>query len=142
MTRGALTGLCVVIAICGSSAFADPAATQGTTPAAPPQAPSTTAPAPTTTPSTAPAQSTTPATPPASSTQNEENSATYVEGYSDGCASSNLRYARQEHVKPNRDSNLYANDQAYHDGWDHGYRKCEDKITPGGLSIPGNSVIM
>lgn len=140
MTRGTLTGLCLAIAICGSSAVADPAAAPGATS---PQAPSTAAPAPTTpSTSTTPAQSATPATPPASSTQNEENSATYVEGYSDGCASSNLRYARQEHVKPNRDSNLYANDQAYHDGWDHGYRKCEDKITPGGLSIPGNSVIM
>jgi hypothetical protein len=121
--------------------LADSAATPGATPTAPPQAPSATAPA-SNAPSTAPAQSATPATPPASSTQNEENSATYVQGYSDGCASSNLRYARQEHVKPNRDSNLYSNDQAYHDGWDHGYRKCEDKITPGGLSIPGNSVIM
>lgn len=141
MIRGALTGLCLAIAICGSSALADSSATPGATPTPPPQAPSTTTTAPAT-PPTAPAESTTPATPPAGSTQNEENSASYVEGYSDGCASSNLRYARQEHVKPNRDSNLYANDQAYHDGWDHGYRKCEDKITPGGIAIPGNSIIM
>ena len=81
-----------------------------------------------------------PAAPPAP--QKEEDSIGYVDGYSDGCASANLRYARQEHVKPNRDSKLYDSDKEYHDGWDHGYRKCEDKVSPGGLSVPGNSVVM
>lgn len=72
----------------------------------------------------------------------QEESYSYVSGYSDGCASANLRYARQEHVKPNKDAKLYDSDADYHSGWDHGYRKCEDKVTPGGLSVPGNSVVM
>jgi len=80
--------------------------------------------------------------PAAASPPAEEDSAEYTLGYSDGCASANLRYARQEHVKPNRDSKLYDSDKEYHDGWDHGYRKCEDKVTPGGLSIPGNSIVL
>jgi len=79
---------------------------------------------------------------PSSSATPAEDSSSYTLGYSDGCASANLRYARQEHVKPNKDSKLYDADKEYHDGWDHGYRKCEDKVTPGGLSIPGNSVVM
>jgi hypothetical protein len=79
---------------------------------------------------------------PPSSAAPAEDSISYTQGYSDGCASANLRYARQEHVKPNKDSKLYDADKEYHDGWDHGYRKCEDKVTPGGLSIPGNSVVM
>jgi hypothetical protein len=105
-------------------------------PATPPSAPAPS------TPTTAAA----PAVPPASTTppkaQQPEDSPSYVLGYSEGCASANLRYARQEHIKPGRDAKLYDSDNDYHNGWNHGYRKCEDKITPGGLSVPGNSVIM
>lgn len=66
----------------------------------------------------------------------------YNVGYNEGCATANLRAARALGVKPGRDSKLYDSDQDYHDGWNKGYRKCEDKINPGGLSVPGNSVIM
>ncbi len=72
----------------------------------------------------------------------DETSFNYVTGYSEGCASSNLRYARQAHVKPNRDSKLYDSDRDYHEGWNHGYRKCEDRVTPGALPVMGNSAIL
>lgn len=95
---------------------------------------------------TMPATSPTPSGPPNAATPTpppaEEDSASYVGGYSDGCATANLRYARQAHVKPNKDSKLYDGDKEYHDGWNKGYRKCEDKTTPGGLSVPANSVVM
>lgn len=97
-------------------------------------------------PSTAPAQTPSVAPAPAPQTPDpgkvDENSAGYVDGYSDGCASANLRYARQAHVKPNRDAKLYDNDRNYHEGWDHGYRKCEDRMTPGALPVMGNSIII
>ena len=83
-----------------------------------------------------------PPQPSVKSSQVDENSAAYVDGYSDGCASANLRYARQAHVKPNRDAKLYDNDNDYHDGWDHGYRKCEDRVTPAARPIMGNSAIL
>jgi hypothetical protein len=85
----------------------------------------------------------TPATAPPKpqSQQVNENSASYVDGYEDGCASANLRYARQAHVKPNRDPKLYDSDNDYHEGWDHGYRRCEDHVTSGALPVMGNSVI-
>lgn len=118
-------------------AGADPAAS---TPASAASLPATASPSPTpsVTPSPAPPAATTP-TPPV---QAEEDTISYSSGYDEGCASANLRFARQSHVKPNRDAKLYDSDKAYHDGWDHGYRKCEDKVTPGGIAIPGNSVVM
>lgn len=78
---------------------------------------------------------------PSSTAQIDENSLSYVDGYSEGCASANLRYAHQAHVKPGRDPKLYDSDNNYHSGWDHGYRKCEDRVTSGGLPVMGNSVI-
>ncbi len=129
-------------------AVADPAPSQ-TQPAAstaPANAPASTSS--TTTPSNQtanpPASSATPAAPATKpgSDQVNEKSASYVAGYSDGCASSNLRYARQAHVKPGRDAKLYDSDNDYHAGWDKGYRKCEDRFTPGALPVMGNSVIM
>jgi len=100
----------------------------------------------TTPPATAPAPGTaSPAAPqaaPVAKPATDEQSYSYITGYSDGCATANLRYARQAHVKPNKDPNLYDSDTDYHSGWDHGYRKCEDKVVPGGLSVPGNSVVM
>jgi len=116
----------------GSAAsVADPATTSDSAAPAPPTAPA------------GPTAATPPSTPsPPPKPVSEEDTASYQDGFSDGCASANLRYARQEHVKPNKDPKLYDNDQGYHDGWNHGYRQCEDKITPGGLSVPGNSVVM
>jgi hypothetical protein len=106
-------------------------------------APSNTAAPPTTpasSPSTTPPTNAAPA--PAKAATIDENSEPYVDGYSDGCASANLRYARQAHVKPNRDPKLYDSDVNYHQGWDHGYRKCEDTVSPGALPIMGNSIIL
>jgi hypothetical protein len=115
---------------------ASPAAPTNSTPASPaPGAAASASPTPT---SPTPAQ---PAAKPQPG-QVDESSASYVSGYSDGCASSNLRYARQAHVKPGRDANLYDSDTDYHAGWDHGYRKCEDKFSPGALPVMGNSIIM
>ena len=126
--------LSIVAMFMSQAASADPATTppSGATPPAASQAPA----APTAAPQAPAAAATAPASKP------DEESYSYVSGYSDGCASANLRYARQEHVKPNKDPKLYDSDADYHSGWDHGYRKCEDKVTPGGLSVPGNSVVM
>ena len=110
---------------------ADPAAASQPETSAPAVVPAPPAPAP-------PSSPAAPATKPVP----QEESYSYVSGYSDGCASANLRYARQEHVKPNRDPKLYESDADYRAGWDHGYRKCEDKVTPGGIAIPGNSIVL
>jgi hypothetical protein len=122
-------GLCA--ALRAANVSADPTPASSTVLSAPSQA---TAPA--------AAATTTPVTPVPPAGQSEDNSYTYVTGYSDGCASANLRYARQEHVKPNKDATRYDSDKGYHDGWNHGYRKCEDRSTPGAISVPGNSIIM
>ncbi len=125
-------------ALPAANVSADPAPASSTVFSAPSQA---TAPAAAAT--TTPVTPVPPASaPPPPAGQSEENSYTYVTGYSDGCASANLRYARQEHVKPNKDATLYDSDKGYHDGWNHGYRKCEDRSTPGAISVPGNSIIM
>jgi hypothetical protein len=132
--------LILTASMAASMAVADPAAV----PSPPTTAPAAAAPAPAVSSPSAPADALQPS--PALHDTNpaprEEDTASYTDGYSDGCASANLRYARQEHVKPNRDAKLYDSDKGYHDGWDHGYRKCEDKVTPGGLAIPGNSVVL
>lgn len=118
----------VVMTLWSASALADPP--PATVAVAPPATP----------PSTAPAASPTPQKPDPNKV--DETSFNYVTGYSEGCASANLRYARQAHVKPNRDSKLYDGDRDYHEGWDHGYRKCEDHVTPGALPVMGNSSIL
>jgi len=118
-------GAFVISTLLAQGAIGDPQTTEGNSPK----------PAP-------PSLITMPPEPPSTTPVKQEDSPGYVEGYSDGCASANLRYARQEHVKPNKDSKLYESDQDYHAGWDHGYRKCEDKVSPGGLSVPANSVVM
>jgi hypothetical protein len=134
----------MLLALLAADVLADPASAPVTSaapsPAAQPTVPAPATGAPATNAPAAAAPDATQATPPAG--QSEEDSYTYVTGYSDGCASANLRYARQEHVKPNKDATLYDSDKGYHDGWNHGYRKCEDHVTPGALPVPGNSVIM
>lgn len=73
----------------------------------------------------------------------DKNSPMYDQGYRDGCAAVNPRFRAQSgHEGPAQDKGLYASDHNYHDGWDSGYRHCEDKIDRGGLPIPGNSVIL
>jgi hypothetical protein len=73
----------------------------------------------------------------------DKNSPMYEQGYRDGCAAVNARFrAQAEHEGPAQDEKLYATDPNYHDGWDGGFRKCEDKVNQGGLPIPGNSVIL
>lgn len=122
-----------------------PATSAPATPAAAATTSAATAPAATAPAATAPAATTTtPAAsaPAADPNKIDENSASYVDGYSDGCASANLRYAHEAHVKPGRDDKLYSSDNNYHEGWDHGYRKCEDRMTPGALPVMGNSIIM
>ena len=108
------------------SAQADPAASQVGTGAPPNVAPA------------APAQS---ATPVASQPEHGEGSPMYNIGFNEGCATSNLRYARQSGQKPGKDDKLYDSDTDYHDGWNKGYRKCEDHVDQGGLPVMGNSVI-
>ncbi|HVZ68400.1 MAG TPA: hypothetical protein VG891_02985 [Rhizomicrobium sp.] len=73
----------------------------------------------------------------------DKNSPVYDQGFRDGCAAVNARFrAQSNHEGPAQDEKLYTTDNNYHDGWDYGYRKCEDKVDQGGLPIPGNSVIM
>ena len=73
----------------------------------------------------------------------DKDSPMYEQGYRDGCAAVNARYrAESGHEGPAQDEKLYATDHNYHDGWDGGFRKCEDKVNQGGLPIPGNSVIL
>lgn len=73
----------------------------------------------------------------------DKNSPMYDHGYRDGCAAVNPRFRAQSgHEGPAQDEKLYATDHNYHDGWDTGYRKCEDKVERGGLPIPGNAVIL
>ena len=71
----------------------------------------------------------------------DENSAGYVQGFTDGCATANPRYRKDNNLTAKRDPD-YDKDNNYHKGWDKGYLKCEDKVDSGGLPIPGNSVIM
>jgi hypothetical protein len=71
----------------------------------------------------------------------DENSAGYVSGFTDGCATANPRYRKENNLTAKRDPQ-YDTDADYHTGWDKGYLKCEDKVDSGGLPIPGNSVIM
>ena len=130
----------VIAQACGADPVTAPPASQSA-PASMASAPSNATAAPTTSSSsTAPPMSAAPA--PAKAATIDENSEPYVDGYSDGCASANLRYARQAHVKPNRDPKLYDTDVNYHQGWDHGYRKCEDSVSPGALPVMGNSIIL
>ena len=135
-TRAALSAVVMTVAICiGTSALAQNAPTPP-----PPSAPGSSGQT-----ASQPASSPTVATPlntASDPNKVDENSSNYVDGYSDGCASANLRYARQAHVKPNRDGKLYDSDNNYHEGWDHGYRKCEDRVTPSARPIMGNSTIL
>lgn len=71
----------------------------------------------------------------------DENSPGYVSGFTDGCATANPRYRKENGLTAKRDP-MYDTDNDYHTGWDKGYLKCEDKVDSGGLPIPGNSVIM
>jgi hypothetical protein len=71
----------------------------------------------------------------------DENSPGYVSGFTDGCATANPRYRKENSLTAKRDP-MYDTDNDYHTGWDKGYLKCEDKVDSGGLPIPGNSVIM
>ncbi|HSZ74880.1 MAG TPA: hypothetical protein VK779_08670 [Rhizomicrobium sp.] len=75
-------------------------------------------------------------------TKPDEGSPAYVMGFSDGCATSNPRYRKQNNLTAKRDEAQYNSDNNYHKGWDKGYLSCEDKIDSGGLPIPGNSVIL
>jgi len=70
-----------------------------------------------------------------------EDSPGYVQGFTDGCATANPRYRKENNLTAKRDPD-YDKDNNYHTGWDKGYLKCEDKVDSGGLPIPGNSVIM
>lgn len=72
----------------------------------------------------------------------DEGSPAYVMGFSDGCATVNPRYRKQQGLTAKRDEALYGSDNNYHKGWDKGYLSCEDKVDSGGLPIPGNSVIL
>ncbi len=71
----------------------------------------------------------------------DKKSASYAVGYNDGCAASN-KNARAQHKGPVKNDELYSSDASYYAGWNDGYKKCEDKVTPSALPIPGNSVIM
>jgi hypothetical protein len=78
----------------------------------------------------------------ADDTKIDENSPSYVEGFTDGCATANPRYRKENNLTAKRDPS-YDTDDNYHKGWDKGYYKCEDKVDQGGLALPGgNSVIM
>ncbi|HSZ74881.1 MAG TPA: hypothetical protein VK779_08675 [Rhizomicrobium sp.] len=77
----------------------------------------------------------------ADDTKIDENSPSYVTGFTDGCATANPRYRKENNLEAKRDPS-YDTDANYKKGWDKGYYKCEDKMDSGGLPIPGNSVIM
>jgi|HubBroStandDraft_2_1064218.scaffolds.fasta_scaffold103817_2 hypothetical protein len=73
----------------------------------------------------------------------DEGSPAYVMGFSDGCATSNPRYRKQNNLTAKRDEAQYNSDNNYHQGWDKGYLNCEDKVDQGGLPLPGgNSIIL
>jgi hypothetical protein len=74
-------------------------------------------------------------------TKIDENSPSYVTGFTDGCATANPRFRKDNNLTAKRDPS-YDTDANYKKGWDKGYYKCEDKMDSGGLPIPGNSVIM
>ena len=80
-------------------------------------------------------------TPPAPAGTVDEKSPSYNQGYDDGCAASNQE-ARKAHQGPVKNDQLYSSDAGYYAGWNEGFKKCEDKVTPSALPIPGNSVIM
>ena len=71
----------------------------------------------------------------------DEKSPSYTMGYDDGCAASN-QDARKAHQGPVKNDQLYGSDASYYAGWNDGFKKCENKMTPSALPIPGNSVIM
>jgi len=71
----------------------------------------------------------------------DEKSPSYTQGFDDGCAASNQQ-ARKAHQGPVKNDQLYGSDASYYAGWNDGFKKCEDKVTPSALPIPGNSVIM
>jgi hypothetical protein len=71
----------------------------------------------------------------------DTKSPSYTMGYDDGCSASNQQ-ARAQHKGPVKNDQLYASDASYYGGWNDGYKKCENKVTPSALPIPGNSVIM
>lgn len=71
----------------------------------------------------------------------DTKSPSYAIGYDDGCAASN-KDARAQHKGPVKNDQLYGSDASYYAGWNEGYKKCEDKVSPSALPIPGNSVIM
>ncbi|HUJ02977.1 MAG TPA: hypothetical protein VLW75_05010 [Rhizomicrobium sp.] len=71
----------------------------------------------------------------------DQKSPSYTMGYDDGCAASN-QDARKAHQGPVKNDQLYGSDASYYAGWNDGFKKCENKMTPSALPIPGNSVIM
>lgn len=71
----------------------------------------------------------------------DSKSPSYAMGYDDGCAASNQE-ARKAHQGPVKNDQLYGSDPSYYAGWNEGFKKCENKVSPSALPIPGNSVIM
>ena len=69
----------------------------------------------------------------------DEKSPSYSQGYDDGCAASNQE-ARKAHQGPVKNDQLYGSDASYYAGWNEGFKKCEDKVTPSALPIPTGSM--
>lgn len=63
----------------------------------------------------------------ADDTKIDENSPSYVDGFTDGCATANPRYRKENNLTAKRDPS-YDTDANYKKGWDKGYYKCEDKM--------------